>query len=543
MATPPIVLTIAGSDSGAGAGIQADLKAIAALSCYGTSVITAITAQNTLGVQAVEGVSPAIVRQQLDSVLSDIGADAIKTGMLFDEATIKVVVDVLERRFGERDQGGRDRARLVVDPVCVSTSGHSLLPLEAVDTLRKELLPWATVITPNIPEGEFLVGQEAGSIKSVDDMRRCAQELGKKGVRWVYLKGGHMPIEKGDEARKVVVDLLWDAEEGKEYLGERKFLEIKNTHGTGCTLSAAIASELAKGRTVPQAVQTAADYVATAIACSYPLGAGSGPVNHFHSLVPRSLPLPNPHSPNPFTDYLIAYNPTVWRRYVYHPFPQGLADGTMPLSSFLHFIQQDYHFLKQYGRSNSLAAYKTEDMAEMAASIEIVNAVLKETEMHVKYCETYGISRAALMAVPESVTNIAYTRYVLDVSAKGDLLDSRVVTAPCLIGYGEVGRRLVAAQEGVDRDEASNPYWGWIKEYGSEWYQGAVQTGIGRSFAVTELLEKTLSDAPVSPQRLEELAKVFVQATELEIAFWDAAMEAGERAPDRLADVGESNVN
>ncbi|GAA5919836.1 hypothetical protein JCM1841_004007 [Sporobolomyces salmonicolor] len=536
MATPPIVLTIAGSDSGAGAGIQADLKAIAALSCYGTSVITAITAQNTLGVQAVEGVSPAIVRQQLDSVLSDIGADAIKTGMLFDEATIKVVVGVLERRFGERDQGGRDRARLVVDPVCVSTSGHSLLPLEAVDTLRKELLPWATVITPNIPEGEFLVGQEAGSIKSVDDMRRCAQELGKKGVRWVYLKGGHMPIEKGDEARKVVVDLLWDAEEGKEYLGERKFLEIKNTHGTGCTLSAAIASELAKGRTVPQAVQTAADYVATAIASSYPLGAGSGPVNHFHSLVPRSLPLPNPHSPNPFTDYLIAYNPTVWRRYVYHPFPQGLADGTMPLSSFLHFIQQDYHFLKQYGRSNSLAAYKTEDMAEMAASIEIVNTVLKETEMHVKYCETYGISRAALMAVPESVTNIAYTRYVLDVSAKGDLLDSRVVTAPCLIGYGEVGRRLVAAQEGVDRDEASNPYWGWIKEYGSEWYQGAVQTGI-------ELLEKTLSDAPASPRRLEELAKVFVQATELEIAFWDAAMEAGESAPDRLADAGESNVN
>ncbi|GAA5860827.1 hypothetical protein JCM1840_001979 [Sporobolomyces johnsonii] len=561
MATPPIVLTIAGSDSGAGAGIQADLKAIAALECYGTSVITAITAQNTLGVQAVEGVSPAIVRQQLDSVLSDIGADAIKTGMLFGEETIKVVVDVLERRFGNRDQGGRERARLVVDPVCVSTSGHSLLPLEAVDTLRKELLPWATVITPNIPEGEFLVGQEPGSIKSVDDMRSCARELGKKGVRWVYLKGGHMPIEKGSEAGKVVVDLLWDSEEGKEYLGERKFLEIKNTHGTGCTLSAAIASELAKGRTVPQAVQTAADYVATAIASSYPLGAGSGPVNHFHSLVPRCLPLPHPHSPTPFTDYLIAYNPAVWRRYVYHPFPQGLADGTMPLSSFLHFIQQDYHFLKQYGRSNSLAAYKTEDMAEMAASIEIVNAVLKETEMHVKYCETYGISRAALMAVPESVTNIAYTRYVLDVSAKGDLLDARVVTAPCLIGYGEVGRRLVAAREGVDRDEASNPYWGWIKEYGGEWYQGAVQTGIGtflflflflflassslaRSLAAAaKLLEKTLADSPVSPRRLEELAKVFVQATELEIAFWDAAIEAGEGAPDRLADVGKGGVN
>lgn len=148
-------------------------------------------------------------------------------------------------------------------------------------------------------------------------------------------------------------------------------------------------ADLAKSLTlssqsVPEAVQAAADYVADAIASSYPLGGGSGPVNHFHSHAPRTLPLPNLHSPTPFTDYLISYNLPLWNRYVYHPFPQGLADGTMPLSSFLHFIQQDYHFLKQYGRSNSLAAYKTEDMKEMAASIEIVNAVVKETEMHVK---------------------------------------------------------------------------------------------------------------------------------------------------------------
>ncbi|BGP26965.1 trifunctional hydroxymethylpyrimidine kinase/phosphomethylpyrimidine kinase/thiaminase [Rhodotorula toruloides] len=508
--TVPRVLTIAGSDSGGGAGIQADLKTIAAFHCFGTSAITALTAQNTLGVQAVEGVSPSFVVQQIESVLDDIGADAIKTGMLYGEETIRAIVGVLEKRYG-RD---RESVRLVVDPVCVSTSGHSLLPLSAVDSLRKDLLPWATVLTPNIPEAEYLAGWESGTIRSVEDMERCAKELANTGARWVYLKGGHMPIVKGAAGERVVVDLLWDAPAKKATTWERRYLDVKHTHGTGCTLAAAAASELARGKT--------ADFVASAIASSYSIGNGSGPVNHFHGLMSRTLPLPNPHSPTPFTDYLIAYNPSAWSRYVNHPFPNGLADGTMPLEAFLHFIQQDYHFLKQYGRSNALAAYKTEDMRLMAGSIQIVNDVVRETEMHVKYCERYGISRAQLQAIPESVTNIAYTRYVLDVSSKGDLLDARVVTAPCLIGYGEVGRRLVNATSGVNRDETTNPYWGWIAEYGGDWYQGAVQTGI-------EVLEATLQESPISPSRLADLARVFEKATELEIAFWDAAIEAGRK--------------
>ncbi|TKA53976.1 hypothetical protein B0A53_03255 [Rhodotorula sp. CCFEE 5036] len=518
MESLPKVLTIAGSDSGGGAGIQADLKTIAALGCYGTSAVTAITAQNTLGVFAVEGISTGMVAHQIQLVLDDIGTDAIKTGMLFSQDTINVVVETLEKHFGPADRGGREKANLVVDPVCVSTSGHSLLPLDAVDALRKRCLPWATVVTPNIPEAEFLAGWERGSIQSVRDMERCAAELGELGVRYVYLKGGHMPFENA-KGRKVVVDLLWDSETRTASQEERPFLDVKNTHGTGCTLAAAIAAELAKGRPVPQAVVTAADYVAAAIAASYPVGAGAGPVNHFHSLVQRSLPLPTPHSTTPFTDYLIGYNRAAWERYVHHPFPNGLADGTMPLDSFLHFIQQDYHFLKQYGRSNSLAAYKTDNMELMAASIEIVNDVIKETEMHVKYCEKYGISRQQLQAVPESTTNIAYTRYVLDTSMQGDLLDARVVTAPCLIGYGHVGARLLAATEGVETDETKNPYWEWIKEYGSDWYQGAVRKGI-------QLLEDTLVASPVSPARLLELAKIFEKATLLEIAFWDAAILA-----------------
>lgn len=230
-------------DSGGGAGIQADLKTFAAFSAFGTSVVTAITAQNTLGVQAAEGLTPKIVAQQLESVVSDIGVDAIKTGMLYSAEIILVIVSTLTKLFPSPS----DRVPLVLDPVCVSTSGHSLLPLDAIDSLRTKLLPWATVITPNVPEGELLAGLPAGSIKSVEDMRECAQVLGKLGVRWVYLKGGHLPLVKG--AGKVVVDLLWDSEEEVEVLYERRFLEAKNTHGTGCTLSAAIAAELAKGKT------------------------------------------------------------------------------------------------------------------------------------------------------------------------------------------------------------------------------------------------------------------------------------------------------
>lgn len=238
--TPPRLLAIAGSDSGGGAGIQADLKTFAAFQCYGMSVVTAITAQNTLGVQKVEGISPEMVSAQYQSVSDDIGVDAIKIGMLFGVDTIMALSKLFE--------GERHLPPIVLDPVCVATSGHSLLPLEAVDTLKKHLFPFADIITPNVPEAELLAGLLAGSIKTMDDMCDCARTLAHhRGPRWVYLKGGHLPIER-EGGRKVVVDILWDSREEKEILTERPWLDVKNTHGTGCTLSSAIAAELARGK-------------------------------------------------------------------------------------------------------------------------------------------------------------------------------------------------------------------------------------------------------------------------------------------------------
>lgn len=230
----PRLLSIAGSDSGGGAGIQADLKTFSAHQCYGMTVVTAITAQNTVGVQGVEAVSCGMVAQQLNSVLDDIGADAIKTGMLASAETIDAIVDVLQRHGG--------KCPVVVDPVCVSTSGHTLLPASAVSTIKLRLLPLATIVTPNIPEAELLAGYEAGAIKTVADMRECAIKLGGLGCRYILVKGGH------SDSAKTVVDLLWDGEKSEEVLYERPRIATRNTHGTGCTLSAAIACQLAKGK-------------------------------------------------------------------------------------------------------------------------------------------------------------------------------------------------------------------------------------------------------------------------------------------------------
>lgn len=252
-------LTIAGSDSGGGAGIQADLKTFAALGVFGTSVVTAVTAQNTRAVAAVLELPPEMVAAQLDAVLSDIGADAAKTGMLASAALVEVVsAKVAEYRL----------ARLVVDPVMVASSGRRLLSEDAIRGLRERLLPLALVVTPNIPEAEVLV---ARPIASPEDRRWAARQIAALGARHVVITGGHLP---GDE----VVDLLYDGHEFAEFRGPR--IASRHTHGTGCTFSAAVAAYLACGHGVPGAVQLAKAYVAGAIRHAVPLGHGPGPLNH-----------------------------------------------------------------------------------------------------------------------------------------------------------------------------------------------------------------------------------------------------------------------
>lgn len=269
MSQTPITLTIAGSDSGGGAGIQADIKAISATGGYACSVITALTAQNTQGVTGVMPVPGAFITQQFDAVFSDLQVKAVKIGMLGDADTINTVADVI-RRY--------QPAYVVLDPVMVATSGDLLLAEDAVDTLIQTLLPLADVITPNLHEAQALLGRLGEPLpETPETMQASCEALLKLGCRSVLLKGGH---QAGQQATD-----YWLCDAGlKTFTSER--IDTRNTHGTGCTLSASIASYLAQGLAMEQAIAQAKDYIQGAIshADELEIGAGSGPVHHFFRL-------------------------------------------------------------------------------------------------------------------------------------------------------------------------------------------------------------------------------------------------------------------
>ena len=263
------VLIVAGSDSGGGAGIQADIKAVTALGGFAMTAVTALTAQNTRGVFGVVGVAPDFIRQQIRVVLKDIGADAVKTGMLHTAEVIEAVVAELETL---------DPATpVVVDPVMVATSGDALLDAGAEDALAKRLAPRAALLTPNVPEAERLTGL---TIEDLNGMRRAADKLLAFGPRTVLLKGGHL-------VGPSVTDLLVSAAKG-EVVFESPRIETRHTHGTGCTLASAIAAGLAQGLGMRDAVSRARDYLHEAIRTAPGYGEGHGPVNHAHTV--RTFP-------------------------------------------------------------------------------------------------------------------------------------------------------------------------------------------------------------------------------------------------------------
>ena len=258
------VLTIAGSDSGGGAGIQADIKTISACGCYAMSAITAITVQNTVGVSSVYPLPMEVICGQISAVLDDIGADAVKIGMLHSAEVIKTVTGTLMKY---------NLKNIVLDPVMVATSGDKLLQDEAIETLKSLLMPVVRVITPNIPEAEILLGER---IKNQQELPQAAQKLSLNGKISVMLKAGHLTDNE-------LVDVFYNAEDGSMLALKSKRVSTKNTHGTGCTLSSAIASFLALGLPLHDAVKKAKEYIDKAIVsgAGYSLGKGHGPVHHF----------------------------------------------------------------------------------------------------------------------------------------------------------------------------------------------------------------------------------------------------------------------
>ena len=259
-------LTIAGSDSGGGAGIQADLKTFAAHGVFGMSVITAITAQNTLGVLAVQDISREIIAKQIEAIFEDMGADAVKIGMVSQPETIRTIAASL-RKYAP--------PLVVVDPVMVSKSGYHLLQPEAEAVLVQELLPLATIVTPNIPEAEAILHRK---IESLHDMEAAARDIQALGPKNVLLKGGHRTED--------ATDVLYDGQRVIRLEAAR--VPTKNTHGTGCTLSSAIAANLARGMSVPEAVKAAKRYITVVIEHALPIGKGVGPTHHFYELYQKA---------------------------------------------------------------------------------------------------------------------------------------------------------------------------------------------------------------------------------------------------------------
>ncbi|KAH8980791.1 hypothetical protein EDB92DRAFT_260788 [Lactarius akahatsu] len=586
--SPPAVLTIAGSDSGGGAGIQADLKTFTALGCYGASVVTALTAQNTKGVQDVHTIPPQFVEEQLQSVLDDIPVAAIKTGMLSTADVVHTVARALLALRSAPQQ--QPYPPIVIDPVCVSTSGHTLLEHDALGVLVDELLPLATVLTPNIDEAALLLHHlkpphAPASISSIGDMLRAACELrcALGDGTAVLLKGGHLPrggarladvvsasaesagtapywisgvecegmvlscVPGGDPPDAeillraagadpttavdvpIAVDVLCERDGGGKgkcvcTLFVRPYLESKNTHGTGCTLSAALACALAcalaRGEPLVEAVKFATMYTHHGIATAFPIGSGHGPLNHMHALFSRPLNRPTPRDPYPLVRALIRSNADVWKQYVRHDFVRQLGEGTLSRERFLHFIKQDYHYLKYYARANGLLVAKSSAYADFAAAAEIVLAVVRERKMHVAFSAQWGIDLAELESTPESPACTAYGAYIMDVGMQGDAASLLMALAACLLGYGEVGLWLMREAERPQsrvRIE-DNPYRKWIEDYSGEGYQAAVKVGIER-------IEALAVHDPPTPKTLEHWKTIWGRCTRLEKGFWDMAME------------------
>ncbi|PWN29191.1 hypothetical protein BDZ90DRAFT_231177 [Jaminaea rosea] len=665
----PRVCTIAGSDSGGGAGIQADLKTVLALGGYGLSVITALTAQNTTGVSGIHVPPVDFLRKQVQSVRKDIRIDGWKIGMLANEEVVGVVAEELKDV----------KAPVVLDPVMVSTSGSLLLPHEAIQGLITKLLPQCTLLTPNLPEAEQLLAhatvgrsEAQGSSKqpipspqplqTLQDRLDAAKKLSDLGPKAVLLKGGHkafkrrevdealrslgilqadqQPHEHHGRCRKVQQDLegsrsaapdalspgaavslssrgsshnlivvrsdghpyspvlrhlLNEEDDGAEeevvidilftsqtntytlFVGPR--LTQGCTHGTGCTLSSALATHLAAGSgsgegevdedaQLRRACWRSIAYVQAAIVRGYEdLGKGPGALDHAVSVGPRGVlqstaerftaakeqddisadtteryaGMLSPSSssrlgsqPTPVVTALLSRSQPLWEAYVWHPFVQRLALHFQPASSsssashqplsrapFLHFLKQDYHFLLHYSRLWSRSASSASSFAEADYFLTLAHGMAREAAGHVALCEgSFGVGKRELEAEREGEAVMAYTRFVLDVADKhgGASLETLTVTMPCLLGYADMGWRLRLADSGDSSSKMSDSLRTWYQQYVSTGYLTAVRAGLAK------LEEEAAGMQQPSAERMERLQGLWDQALRLERGMWDEAM-------------------
>lgn len=670
----PRVCTIAGSDSGGGAGIQADLKTFLALGSYGLSVITALTAQNTAGVSGIHIPPKEFLRQQLQSVIADIRIDAWKIGMLANSEVIETIANELRM--------AQISSPIVLDPVMISTSGSLLLSPESIRTLIDQMVPLCALLTPNLPEARQLLAyhrlhnteaaisitqNDTGSVSLdiITELMAAAKQLSNIGPQAVLVKGGHQPLDrqqlevaltqmgicteyevgssleqvdtcaslisrngfemgarlrsKGPSSSdgassiivvqghltphsqvlreltgqgvdpQVVLDVLYTRAETPSVEGTYTFfvgpmLRQSCTHGTGCTLSSALAAYLSQdeGALSPATLRSACwksiQYVQAAILRGYEdLGSGAGALDHATSLSSRGvLPTSAPtilstlltvteglsqsdaheldesiadrlgSDPTPFTTRLLSRSMADWRAYVRHPFIVSLAahdrpagatqvGPKLPLQSFLYFLKQDYHFLLHYSRVWATAASTSRSFDESRFYLDLAKGMASEAQGHVDLCEKYfGLHKSDLEAEPEGAATVAYTRFVLDVARGGEgVLALLVATMPCLLGYAEMAtvmRELTCSSARCDEDSQTpaeertikQGIRRWWTQYAENEYHAAVRAGLAK-------IEEEAFLQALSPHQMTQLQQVWDAAVRLEVGIWDEAMKSQDR--------------
>ncbi|MBP3411568.1 MAG: bifunctional hydroxymethylpyrimidine kinase/phosphomethylpyrimidine kinase [Clostridia bacterium] len=479
-------LSIAGSDSSGGAGIQADIKTMSAHGVYAMTAVTALTAQNTTGVTGILESPADFLAAQLDAVFTDIFPDAVKIGMIPSAELICTAAEKLQQ-YGARN--------IVVDPVMVATSGSRLMQAEALDALKTKLLPLAALVTPNIPEAQVISGME---IKSVQDMEEAAQRIHRECGCPVLLKGGH--------ALNDANDLLWTKDGARWFHGRR--IDNPNTHGTGCTLSSAIASNLAKGMALADAVGRAKEYISGALAAMLDLGSGSGPMNHLFDLRSGFI-----GGGEDLCTRLRRAAAQVWDACLNHPFVQGVGDGSLPVEKFQYYMLQDYLYLFEYARVFAAGVMKAGEEEVMQRFARSVEAILNgEMNIHRAYMQRLGITAQQVQAVRPALDNLSYTAYMQGVAHRGSALEIVAAVLACSWSYGEIGREL-AGRPGA----AEHPFYGeWIQGYASEDYDATNRT-------LMELANRLGEGA--SEDELARAEEIFINCSRHELRFWDMAWE------------------
>lgn len=524
----PSVMTVAGSDSSGGAGIEADVKTITAHRCYAMTCMSALTAQTPAKVYFIHSIPKQFISQVLEVNLKDMRCDVIKTGMLTEDAA-----GALSAKLQTM---GHTRPKLVVDPVLVATSGSSLSSEGLVELVKEKITPLAILLTPNIYECFKLIGSES-KLEHLSDLYDLARKVSvtTKCVN-VLVKGGHAPW--GNTEQNVVTDVLYLSQEDKFVVYGGSRINTTATHGTGCTLASAIASNLARGYPLPQAVYGGIQYVQSGVTVSCEVSKShiksNGPINHVFAV---EVPLESMVHDECFTAQEIipaAINPTIsnvvngdlfeflvshpkvnphWKAYTQHEFVRQVTQGTLPKHKFQFFVEQDYAYLLDYARVHCTAASKAPSLEDVEKELVIVGSVRNEMAQHERRLKKeFGVTENNYFnKIKRSDALKAYSRYFNDVAKRGNWQELITSLSPCLMGYGKA---LIHFRDDIIVKEGTI-YHEWCNTYLSTWYQDAVRQG-------QSLLNQIAQTYPAD--QLDRLLSIYADVCNLEFNFWSSAL-------------------